>query len=556
MASKKKSRSPARGRGGRKAREVPGSPYAGARELIVIAKPEAGLRASATGVASRAGVEVGGVNAILRDAGASLVPIFGSEDRAARLTGARLGAPALAPALDSLSYFYRVRAADERLDDLASRLAASEAIASAYIKPGAEPPFRHRAAGRAQAGVRARVHGAPAAKAGVPGMTPDFSARQGYLDAAPGGIDARFAWLRPGGKGAGVSIIDIEGAWQFTHENLIENQGGVIGGTPSSHPNWRNHGTAVVGEFGADEGGFGCTGICPQAHVRAISIFDDGSSVAIRQAADALHPGDILLIELHRPGPLFDFADRLDQRGYIAVEWWPDDFAAIVYATTVRGVIVVEAAGNGGVNFDDALYDTPDFGFPPTWTNPFRMANPQSGAIVVGAGAPPPGTHGRDHGADRSRLGFSNWGARVDAQGWGEEVTTCGYGDLQGGDEDMWYTDQFSGTSSASPIVVGALGCVQGALRAAARTLMTPVSAVNLLRTTGSPQQSQPGRPAAQRIGNRPDLWEAFGSVGLEPPVVAKTVEERKAPRKKRGKSAKARAATSRARGSARSRRK
>ena len=90
-----------------------------------------------------------------------------------------------------------------------------------------------------------------------------------------------------------------------------------------------------------------------------------------------------------------------------------------------------------------------------------------SGAILVGAGAPPPGTHGRDHGPDRSRLDFSNFGARVDAQGWGEEVTTCGYGDLQGGtNEDLWYTDTFSGTSSASPIVVGALGCLQGVLRA------------------------------------------------------------------------------------------
>ena len=45
----------------------------------------------------------------------------------------------------------------------------------------------------------------------------------------------------------------------------------------------------------------------------------------------------------------------------------------------------------------------------------------------------PPGTHGRNHGADRSRLDFSNYGALIDAQGWGREVTTCGYGDLQGG---------------------------------------------------------------------------------------------------------------------------
>ena len=163
--------------------------------------------------------------------------------------------------------------------------------------------------------------------------------------------------------------------------------------------------------------------------------------------------------------------------------------------------------GNGAENLDDPLYNTRPTGFPNTWSNPFNLANPQSGAVVVGAGAPPPGTHGRDHGADRSRLGFSNFGARLDAQGWGREVTTTAYGDLQGGsNEDLWYTDVFSGTSSASPIVVGAVGCAQGARRAAGQALLTPATARNLLRTTGSPQQDGPNGPSTQRIGNRPNL--------------------------------------------------
>ena len=126
---------------------------------------------------------------------------------------------------------------------------------------------------------------------------------------------------------------------------------------------------------------------------------------------------------------------------------------------------------------------------------------------MVGAGAPPPGTHGRNHGSDRSRLGFSNYGALIDAQGWGREVTSTGYGDLQGGrNRDEWYTDTFSGTSSASPIVVGALGCVQGVLRRRGRIPLSPARARELLRTTGSPQQDETGRPRSQRIGNRPNL--------------------------------------------------
>lgn len=136
----------------------------------------------------------------------------------------------------------------------------------------------------------------------------------------------------------------------------------------------------------------------------------------------------------------------------------------------------------------------------------------QSGAIIVGAGAPPPDTHGRDHGPDRSRLDFSNYGERVDTQGWGREVTTTGgrhndSGDLQGGvNEDEWYTDTFGGTSSASPIVVGTLGCIQGVLRARRKHPLNSAAAKDLLRNTGSPQQDAPGRPRTQRIGNRPDL--------------------------------------------------
>ena len=199
------------------------------------------------------------------------------------------------------------------------------------------------------------------------------------------------------------------------------------------------------------------------------------------------------------------------------MEWWPDDFAAIQYAAS-RGVIVVEAAGNGAENLDDAIYDvnpaSPFGPFPSWWRNPFRRNPLDSRAIVVGAGAPPPGTHGRDWGPDRSRLDFSNHGALVDAQGWGREVTCTGYGDLQGGgNEDLWYTDQFSGTSSASPIVVGSVAAVQGVLKAKARPVLNPAQVRDLLRTTGSPQQPSAIAPVSQRIGSRPNLKAMIAKV-------------------------------------------
>jgi hypothetical protein len=481
--------------------EPPPQGPSGERELIVIAKPEAGLRATGEGVASVSRADVGPLADLLASAEITLQPLFGvSEDRLKR------EAMSLAPAFEDgveapdLSVFYRVAAPDERLDELAERLRQQPLVEAAYVKPAAElAQTATIAAGELLNNMQPLIQDAPPA-------TPDFTARQGYLDAAPGGIDARHAWTLPGGSGADVRVIDLEWGWQFSHEDLIQNQGGIVGGTGSTDT---NHGTAVAGEISGDRNGVGITGIAPDANISAVA-FSMPTAAAIRLAADRLAPGDVMLLEIHRPGPR---ATGVGQQGFIAIEWWPDDFAAIRYATS-RGVIVVEAAGNGAQNLDDPIYSVRPAGFPTTWTNPFNRANPQCGAVIVGAGAPPPGTHGRDHGPDRSRLDFSNYGACVDAQGWGREVTSTGYGDLQGGaNPNLWYTDLFSGTSSASPIVVGAIACVQGTLRAGGRIPLSPARARDLLRATGSPQQNAPGRPATQRIGNRPNLRQMIANV-------------------------------------------
>ena len=42
--------------------------------------------------------------------------------------------------------------------------------------------------------------------------------------------------------------------------------------------------------------------------------------------------------------------------------------------------------------------------------------------------------------------------------------------------------------------------------KARGRAVLTSAQVRNCLRSTGSPQQDAPGRPATQRIGNRPDL--------------------------------------------------
>jgi hypothetical protein len=491
----------------------------GSRELIVVAKPGAGIRATPEGVRSVGSADAGSLQGILARANVTLTPLFGVGEEQLQREAAADGARGSVP---DLSVYYHVDAPDADLDRLAAELREHDAIEAAYVKPAGEPPVAPMGAGVGvggasysppdgatfaprSSGTTAPINDMQPSADAAPAVTPDFTARQLYLGPAPVGVDAPYAATLPGGRGTGVNIIDCEWSWNRTHEDLAVNQGGVVVGAAGGNS---DHGTAVLGVMGGTRDARGVTGICPDSF-RRCAAFSKPSAAVIREAADKLSPGDLLLLEIHRAGP---GASGVGQDGYIAVEWWPDDYDAIRYAIS-RGVIVVEAAGNGFRNLDDPIYDTPAPGFPAGWSNPFRRGARDSGAILVGAGAPPPGTHGRNWGADRSRLDFSNYGAAVDAQGWGREVTTTGYGDLQGGgDANVWYTDRFSGTSSASPIVTGALAATQGVLRARGQQLLTPARARLLLRQTGSPQQDEPGRPRTQRIGNRPDLRQLIAA--------------------------------------------
>jgi hypothetical protein len=449
------------------------------RELIVRAHPTARLNVARDGriEGSKA------LHAALTDANATLWPLLDDpRDPKAPLTG-----------------WYRVYAAKPQAqldhDDLAGRLNDTDAIQAAFVKPPATPPVLPPAHVGAQLSPGPEPAGAP----------DDFLPRQTYLGAAPGGIGAQAVWERPGGDGAGMRVIDVEAEWRFTHEDLQINAGGLLGGRPPGDVEWRNHGTNVLGVLGGEHNGRGVSGICAGATLQGMSFFGEGwgTAAAIRKAADALRPGDILLLEMMRAGPNTppDAPDD-SQIGYVALDYWPDDYAAIAYAVR-RGVVVVAAAGNGAQDLDDASYS----GFAGR-ANPFARGDLDSGSILVGAGAPPPGTHGQDFGPDRAWMPFSNWGSAIDAQGWGREVTTTGGLGLgadslrPGPVEDRWYTDRFSGTSSAAPMIAGALACVQGVLRAAGRQPLTPAQARAALRETGSPQTGS----LARRVGNRPDL--------------------------------------------------
>jgi subtilisin family serine protease len=316
-----------------------------------------------------------------------------------------------------------------------------------------------------------------------PITTPSFESYQGYLGPAPHGIDAPAAWRR-GHRGAGVWFADIEGGWNAKHEDLPGDRITHAGGTPINDWTWRAHGTAVLGEVVGKDNGKGVVGIAPDVeHVFTSSIGGTSVANAIDVAARRLRPGDVLLIELQSSGP---------RGAWIPVEWWNDVFD-VIKAATDRGVVVIEAAGNGYEDLDHRAYG-----------GRFDRGKRDSGAIMVGAGAPP-----RVGFSDRERLDFSNYGARVDVQGWGRKVATLDYGDLQDcsttNEADRHYTGEFSGTSSASPIVAGAALILEGVARSKG-AIITPRNMRELLRRTGTPQAGD----TSKQIGPRPDLSRAL----------------------------------------------
>ncbi len=363
-------------------------------------------------------------------------------------------APTEAPFAD-LAGYYRLVVDESRVDAVVRDLLRDPLVETAYPEP------------------------APVPFGDLPPTTPQLSDKQGYLADAPTGYSyARFDSI-VGMRAHDASVAHIEGSWITNHEDLAVS---VLGNPPSGSylsASWLHHGTACVGILAAPDNGYGIRGFASAAKDVYVVSISNGTANAIQIAASRLKPGSVMTSS-------YGFANATAN---FPLDFNPAEFDA-VRAATAKGIFYVFSAGNSGQSLDNtAIYGTR-----------YLPSSPSSGGFIIGA----------TDGSALTRASFSNYGTRIDACGWGRNVTTLGYGDLffPSSDVRQSYTAVFNGTSSAAPTVAGAIASYVGAVREQRGITLTPAAVRSDLAATGT---DVPGG----QIGRRPDLARLLAGRGL-----------------------------------------
>jgi hypothetical protein len=338
----------------------------------------------------------------------------------------------------------------------------------------------------------------------IVGTTNPLFSRQTYLGSSTTNvsINVQTAWAM-GADGAGLIFIDIEQGWLLSHVDLpfgIPKLDGII------RKKSRAHGCAVLGVVVGVDNDQGIVGIAPRADARVISYYHPRYRLPdmIMLANDTLREGDVLLLEVS----LGMQVQAL--RAFVPAEAAdPAVFEAIRLATK-KGIIVVEAAGNSGVDLD-GLNDA---------GNPILPRDPShdSGAILVGACHADlpyrrwttPVTFGPSFG--------SNFGSRVDCSCIGEFIVSAG-SQRDEGDITLYSTgphyfeDFFGGTSGASAIIAGVCLLIQD-LQSKLFPLsgiIGPLRPLQMRNMINNPQNGTTS-PPSDKIGVLPDFQKIIAN--------------------------------------------
>ncbi len=303
------------------------------------------------------------------------------------------------------------------------------------------------------------------------------------LHAAPVGIDAHYAWRVPGGTGRGVSLADVEHAWNLQHIDLASVPITPFSTFGTASQEYIDHGTSALGIVVAGDNGGGIVGIAPQAQAHVVtSMRQDGRhslDAALAIAGSAVRPGGVVLIELGSARPW-----TVNQDPGVPVEL-SRKVQATIQLLGFFGITVIEPAANTGDHLD--IHPECDH------FNPASPSFRDSLAIMVG------GATQDDPEADTPqpwRRG-STYGARVDC--------FADFRDLQAPyDHPTSPYRQFGGTSGASAVIAGVVCAIQGMQAARDGQCLFPTSIRDLLRNPSlcTPAASDP----PGNIGGMPDL--------------------------------------------------
>ncbi len=308
--------------------------------------------------------------------------------------------------------------------------------------------------------------------------------------------------IAPRLRGESIRVAVIEFSAFVNHEEFTLDENGALLAQPKviSEPgqtillieganNAPQHGTAALGEIVSGNNGFGVTGIAynAQGYFFPIVSVEEGSRAqnAIVSCLEVFRAGDVVNHSWGSP----------PDRPLPAI---PQYYTLITLGSDL-GINTSVSAGNSNCPIQ------PEAG------------EQDSGCTIVGAGHSGrrvlpnqggiplcPGYNAC--GGEYMRAPFSNYtseeGDTVHVMAWGENVATTGYGDLFVGENGIpdndsdpsqlnqlrTYTAQFSGTSSASPIIAGALANIQAFAKQVYGNPLPPQTARSVISGQTSPQ--------------------------------------------------------------------